>query len=106
MSIKKIILIMSAIVIVLAVLLCSVSCCSSISYLFRKTPKETKANKESDKIAESVDKTLVSLNTDFALKIFKELSNEDKNLNVFISPISISLTVAMAYNGSKLKITI
>jgi len=101
MSIKKIILIISTLAIVLAVLLCSVSCCSGITNLFRKTPKETKANKESDKIAENVDKTLVNLNTDFALKIFKGLSDEDKNLNVFISPISISLAIAMAYNGSK-----
>ena len=101
MSIKKIILIISAVVIIFAVLLCSVSCCCNITDLFRKTPKETKANKESDKIAESVDRTLVNLNTDFALKIFKELSDEDKNLNVFISPISISLAIAMAYNGSK-----
>ena len=72
---KKIILIISAVAITFAVLLCSVSCCSDITNLFRKTPKETKANKESDKIAENVDKTLVNLNTDFALKIFKGLSD-------------------------------
>ncbi len=101
MSVKKIILAISAVAIVSAVLLFSVSCCSGITYLFRKTSKETEANKESDKIAENVDQALVDLNTDFALKIFKELSNEDKNLNVFISPISISLAIAMAYNGSK-----
>ncbi|MCG2791197.1 MAG: serpin family protein [Actinomycetia bacterium] len=101
MSIKKIIIIISAVVIIFAVLLFSVNCCSGITYLFRKTPKETEANKETDKIAESVDETLVNLNTDFALKIFKALSNEDKNLNVFISPISVSLAIAMAYNGSK-----
>ena len=66
---------MPTIAIVLAVLLCSVSCCGGITYLFRKMPKETKANKESDKIAENADRTLVSLNTDFALKIFKGLSD-------------------------------
>ncbi|MCJ7665343.1 MAG: hypothetical protein MUO59_01240, partial [Actinobacteria bacterium] len=101
MNIKKIILIISAIVIIFAVLLSLVGCCCGINYLFRKKPEETEANKETDKIAESVDETLVDLNTDFALKIFKELSNEDKDLNVFISPISISLAIAMAYNGSK-----
>ncbi len=101
MSIKKIILIISVAVIVFAVLLCSVSCCSGISYFFRKTPKETEANKESDKNAENVDQDLVNLNTDFALKIFKELSDEDKNINVFISPISISIAIAIVYNGSK-----
>jgi len=101
MSVRKIILLMSAILVVLAVLLYATGCCSTISYLFRKKPAQTKTNKLSDKMAESVDQGLVSLNTDFALKIFKELSNEDKNTNVFISPISISLAAAMAYNGAK-----
>jgi serine protease inhibitor len=61
----------------------------------------TKENKASDQSAANVDKNLINSNTDFALKIFKELSNEDKNKNVFISPISISLSIAMAYNGAK-----
>jgi serpin B len=100
-SVKKIILLLSVILIILTVLLCFTSCCLDISSLFRKTPKDTKENKESDKNAENVDKNLVNSNTDFALKIFKELSNEDKNGNVFISPISISLAIAMAYNGAK-----
>jgi serine protease inhibitor len=101
MSIRKTILLMSAILVVLTVLLYATGCCFDMADLFRKTPKETKANRQSDKMAESVDQDLVSLNTDFALKIFKELSNEDKNTNVFISPITISLAAAMAYNGAK-----
>ena len=101
MSLRKTILLVSAILVVFTILLYASGCCSGITGLFRKTPKETKASKQSDKMAESVDRGLVSLNTDFALKIFKELSNEDKNINVFISPISISLAAAMAYNGAK-----
>ena len=101
MSLRKTILLVSAILVVLTILLYATGCCTTISYLFRKKPAETKANSQSDKIAESVDQGLVSLNTDFALKIFKELSNEDKNTNVFISPISISLAAAMAYSGAK-----
>jgi serpin B len=100
-GVKKIILLLSVILIILTVLLCFTSCCFDISNLFKKTPKDTKENKESDKNAANVDKDLVNSNTDFALKIFKELSNEDKNGNVFISPISISLAIAMAYNGAK-----
>ena len=101
MSLRKTILLVSAILVVFTILLYATGCCFDVTGLFRKTPKETKANKQSDKIAESVDQGLVGLNTDFALKIFKELSNEDKNTNVFISPISISLAAAMAYNGAK-----
>ena len=101
MSLRKIILLVSAIIVVLTVLIYATGCCFDVTGLFRKKPAETKANSQSDKIAESVDQGLVSLNTDFALKIFKELSNEDKNTNVFISPISISLAAAMAHNGAK-----
>ena len=101
MSLRKIILLVSAIIVVLTVLIYATGCCFDVTGLFRKKPAETKANSQSDKIAESVDQGLVSLNTDFALKIFKELSNEDKNTNVFISPISISLAAAMAHSGAK-----
>jgi serine protease inhibitor len=101
MSARKIIIVMSAILVVLTVLLYTAGCCIDVAGLFRKTPKKTEADKQSDKMAEGVDQGLVNLNTDFALKIFKELSNEDKNINVFISPISISIAAAIAYNGAK-----
>ena len=55
----------------------------------------------SDEKANSVDKNLVSSNTKFALNILKELSIEDKNKNIFISPLSISIALAMTYNGAK-----
>jgi serine protease inhibitor len=101
MGARKIIIVMSAILVVMAVLLYTAGCCLDVTGLFRKKPAETKTDKQSDKMAEVVDQGLVSLNTDFALKIFKELSNEDKGKNVFISPISISLAAAIAYNGAK-----
>jgi serine protease inhibitor len=101
MSVRKTIIVISAILVVFTVLLYTTGCCSLVTDLFKKTPKETEANKQSDKMAENVDKGLVSLNTDFALNIFKELSNDDKNANVFISPISISLAMAMVYNGAR-----
>jgi serine protease inhibitor len=95
MGARKIIIVMSAILVVMAVLLYTAGCCLDVTGLFRKKPAETKTDKQSDKMAEVVDQGLVSLNTDFALKIFKELSNEDKGKNVFISPISISLAAAI-----------
>jgi serine protease inhibitor len=100
MKVRKRILFISIVLIVITVLLCVTSCCN-IADLFRKTVKETEANKQSDKMAENVDQNLVGSNTHFALKIFKELSSEDEDTNVFISPISISITAAMAYNGAK-----
>jgi len=55
----------------------------------------------SDERAASVDKALVSSNTEFAFKIFKELNKEDGDKNIFISPLSISMALAMTYNGAE-----
>jgi serine protease inhibitor len=56
---------------------------------------------ESDEKASKIDKKLVARNTRFALNIIKELQKEDDDKNVFISPISISIVLAMLYNGSE-----
>ncbi len=56
--------------------------------------------KQSDEMAASVDKNLISANTRFGLNIFKELISEDSDQNIFISPLSILLALAMTYNGA------
>jgi serpin B len=58
-------------------------------------------NALSDEKANLVNKRLVSSNTEFAFNVFKELSIEDQNMNIFISPLSISIALAMAYNGAE-----
>ncbi|MCJ7728085.1 MAG: serpin family protein, partial [Actinobacteria bacterium] len=55
---------------------------------------------QSDELAGSVDRNLVSANTGFGFDIFKELILEDKDKNIFISPMSILLALAMTYNGA------
>ena len=55
---------------------------------------------QSDELAGSVDRNLVSANTGFGFDIFKELILEDKDQNIFISPLSILLALAMTYNGA------
>ena len=54
----------------------------------------------SDELAAAADPALVSANTRFAFTIFKQLTAEDSGQNVFISPLSISTALAMAYNGA------
>ena len=54
----------------------------------------------SDAKASTVDRELVAANTRFALNIFRELAREDLGKNVFISPLSISTALSMAYNGA------
>jgi len=52
-------------------------------------------------LADKVDKELVEGNNKFAFNIFKEISKDDKEKNVFISPLSISMALTMTYNGAK-----
>ena len=54
---------------------------------------------QSDTLAAEVDPELVAANTGFALDLFDELS-ADSDSNVFISPLSISTALTMAYSGS------
>lgn len=55
---------------------------------------------QSDEIASSVNKSLIGANTEFGFSIFKKLISEDKNRNIFISPLSILLALTMTYNGA------
>jgi serine protease inhibitor len=55
----------------------------------------------SDEKACSVAPRLVSANTEFAFDLFKELLTEDTSKNVFISPLSVSIALAMLYNGAE-----
>jgi serine protease inhibitor len=54
----------------------------------------------SDERAAAVDPRLVSANTQFAFNLFRELVAEDGDKNIAISPLSVSLALAMTYNGA------
>ncbi|GAI85104.1 unnamed protein product, partial [marine sediment metagenome] len=66
----------------------------------KEEPGEKISVEESDEVADSIDRNLVSANTGFGFDIFKELILEDSNQNIFISPLSILLALAMTYNGA------
>jgi serpin B len=53
----------------------------------------------SDKAA-SLDTKLVSANTKFGFNLFSQLLTKDSNKNIFFSPSSIALALAMTYNGA------
>ena len=55
---------------------------------------------QSDELVENLDRDLVSANTRFAFNIFNQLIEEDGGQNIFISPLSILLALAMTYNGA------
>jgi serine protease inhibitor len=55
---------------------------------------------EDDGVDIPVDPGLVSANTSFGFDLFTELVEQDFDKNVFISPPSVALTLAMVYNGA------
>jgi serine protease inhibitor len=46
------------------------------------------------------EKSLVESGNQFGLKLFKEIIQEEKDKNVFISPLSVSMALGMTYNGA------
>ncbi len=55
---------------------------------------------KSDEMAGNISRELIGANNKFAFDIFKELLDQDKGKNIFISPFSITTALAMAYNGA------
>lgn len=50
--------------------------------------------------AASLNTKLVSANTKFGFNLFSQLLIQDKDKNIFVSPSSIALALAMTYNGA------
>ena len=44
---------------------------------------------------------IVSASTDFGLKLFPELVKREPGKNIFISPLSVEIALAMTYNGAR-----
>src|ERR1044071_6521135 len=48
-----------------------------------------------------VDVRLASANTNFGFKLYTEVASRNAGKNIFISPSSVGLCLAMAYNGAE-----
>ena len=55
---------------------------------------------DSDAKAADVDASLVAVNTDFAVRLLREIQSSQQGDNIFISPLSVSVALSMAYNGA------
>ena len=51
--------------------------------------------------ASTLEKKMVSSSNAFGFKIFREIAKTDIDSNIFISPLSISFALGMAYNGAE-----
>ena len=85
---------------IISLTLVSIILVSYFAHVYFSGSVENPVYAASDEEAGSVDKALVSANTMFAFNLFKELVSEDSG-NVFISPLSVSMALAMAYNGAE-----
>lgn len=56
--------------------------------------------KEPSPPVNSVDNRLVSANTRFSFNLFAEILKQDAGKNIFISPASVAMALAMTYNGA------
>ena len=84
--------------ILISLVLMSISCLALICY---PNNSQNSAYAMSDEKAYSVDPRLVSANTNFAFDLFKGLLTQETDSNVFISPLSVSIALAMLYNGAE-----
>ena len=84
-------------------LLIGSSTASQSSVLNNNQPSSNNAameNQSNKATSEALDSRLVSANTKFGFKLFAEVAKQDTGKNVFISPASVGLALAMTYNGA------
>jgi len=76
--------------VVFSIGICSLQCSRSPVSTVNNSPRELSL----------AEKSLVESDNKFGLKLFKEIVREEKDSNVFISPLSVSMALGMTYNGA------
>lgn len=88
-------------VILLALVGCSTVSQSSVANHTQPSNNNAAVEDQSNKsTSDTVDSRLVSANTTFGFKLFAEVAKQDAGKNIFISPASVGLALAMTYNGA------
>jgi serine protease inhibitor len=65
-----------------------------------RNPVSVSKDKEIPIDLTSAEKKLVESDNKFGLKLFREIVKEEKDKNIFISPLSVSMALGMTYNGA------
>jgi len=47
------------------------------------------------------EENIIKSSNKFGFKLFKEIVNQDKDKNIFISPLSVAMALGMTYNGAR-----
>ncbi|MCV3213483.1 serpin family protein [Plectonema radiosum NIES-515] len=84
------------------VMLMGVLGCSQVNDSTSVLAKSPLPNSESPSTKKTVkpDTKVVAANTKFGLKLFSEIWKKDSKDNIFISPSSVAIALAMTYNGA------
>ena len=88
-------------VILLALIGCSTISQSSVAKNSQPSNNNAAMEDQNNKTtSDTVDSRLISANTTFGFKLFAEVAKQDVGKNVFVSPASVALALAMTYNGA------
>ena len=92
-----------ALILMLALVGCESIGVSSIDANSNKTSNSSNTNMEEQKrpSTDKVDPRLVEANTKFGLKLYGEVIKGGEGKNLFVSPASVGLCLAMVYNGAE-----
>lgn len=71
-------------------------CIGLLQCTTRSVPTDPKGSRE----LTAAEKRLVESDNKFGLKLFKGIIREEKDKNVFVSPLSVSMALGMTYNGA------
>jgi len=77
-----------------------VACNANVNGTDISTKKLDLKTPDSFEIQSVTDSGLVSANTKFGLNLYSKLLEQDKDKNIFISPLSVSIALSMAFNGA------
>ncbi|HLF83758.1 MAG TPA: serpin family protein [Blastocatellia bacterium] len=88
-------------VILLALIGCSTVSQSSVANNNQPSNNNAAMEDQSNKpTSDTVDSRLIPAITTFGFKLFAEVAKQDAGKNIFISPASVGLALAMTYNGA------
>lgn len=62
---------------------------------------EATATISAQKVSEGMDQRLIAANTAFGVDLFRQVVGKEGVENVFVSPTSVAMALAMAYNGAR-----
>ncbi|HSQ19118.1 MAG TPA: serpin family protein [Blastocatellia bacterium] len=90
-----------AVLVSLSIIACSnVSHSSGANNNQPSSDNDAMENQNKKTSSDNIDGRLVSANTRFGFKLFSGVAKQDAGKNVFISPASVGLALAMTYNGA------